>query len=396
MAELNVLIVDDDKAMAGALRRALQAERYTATVCHGGQEAMSLLRKGPYDAVLLDFYMPDMTGLEVIKCIRHEFPDLDVVAMSGQGSLRMAMSMLQQNAFDYLDKPFEMSALMNVMQRLKDNKKSLEQVPAAPTGAVESPLPVIGQSRAFLQLLQKADRVADSDATIHIHGETGTGKEVIAHRIHYRSSRRHGPFIILNCSALPDTLLESELFGYEKGAFTDATAAKKGLLEAANRGTLFLDEIGEITPALQAKLLRAIETKRFRRLGGVKELSADVRIISATNRDLALAAEESRFRSDLYYRLSVISLDLPPLRMRREDIPLLIEHFLGRLTKGKKEKPALPPDIMERLVSYAWPGNVRELHNVVEHLVIFSGDGPMAIEHLPDRFLRPPSLIKAA
>jgi two-component system NtrC family response regulator len=303
--------------------------------------------------------------------------------MSGAGSMRAALGTLQLDAFDFLPKPIQMRALMELIDKVREKRATpRRELSPRPLSTLFTVPDLIGKSPSIQKVADFLNRIAPTSCSVLIRGETGTGKEVVAHTLHNRSSRREGPFIPLNCSALPETMLESELFGHEKGAFTDATGLKKGLLEMAHGGTLLLDEIGDMPLALQAKLLRVVETKRFRRLGSNTEQSVDVRFVGATHRDLETMVKMNQFREDLYYRLSVFSLHLPPLRDRREDISLLANFFIQSVARGKGPC-ALSPDALARLESYSWPGNIRELHNIIEHAVVFSEGEAVMVRDLP-------------
>jgi DNA-binding NtrC family response regulator len=382
-ALFTVLIVDDDRSVAYALDRALTEKGHTVNLAFSAEEGLQTLRDSPSDIVLLDLFMPGMDGMEMLRQIKKSYPATDVVTISGAGSMRAALGTLQLDAFDFLPKPIQMRALMEVIDRIREKRKS------PPRAALDRPLStlfsvpdLIGKSPSIQKVADFLNRIAPTNCNVLIRGETGSGKEVVSHALHNRSSRREGPFIPLNCSALPETMLESELFGHEKGAFTDATGMKRGLLEMANGGTLLLDEIGDMPLPLQAKLLRAVETKRFRRLGSNTEQAVDVRFVAATHRDLETMVKKSQFREDLFYRLSVFSLHLPALRERKEDIPLLANFFLQSIVHGRGPK-TLSSDALGCLQAYAWPGNVRELHNIIEHAVVFAEGETVRSSDLP-------------
>lgn len=382
-AVLSILVVDDDRSVAYALDRALTEKGHTVHLAFSAEEGLNTLRDCPADIVLLDLYMPGMDGTEMLRQIKKNHPTTDVVTMSGAGSMRAALGTLQLDAFDFLPKPIQMRALMELIDKVREKRATpRRELSTRPLSTLFSVPDLIGKSPSIQKVADFLNRIAPTSCSVLIRGETGTGKEVVAHTLHNRSSRREGPFIPLNCSALPETMLESELFGHEKGAFTDATGLKKGLLEMAHGGTLLLDEIGDMPLALQAKLLRVVETKRFRRLGSNTEQSVDVRFVGATHRDLETMVKKNQFREDLYYRLSVFSLHLPPLRDRREDISLLANFFIQSVARGKGPR-ALSADALARLESYSWPGNIRELHNIIEHAVVFAEGDAVMVRDLP-------------
>ena len=379
----NVLIVDDDRSVAYALDRALTEKGHTVNLAFSAEEGLQTLKDAPVDVVLLDLFMPGMDGMEMLRQIKKAHPATDVVTISGAGSMRAALGTLQLDAFDFLPKPVQMRALMEVIDRIREKRRAPQRAATArPLSTLFSVPDLIGKSPSIQKVADFLNRIAPTNCNVLIRGETGSGKEVVSHALHNRSARREGPFIPLNCSALPETMLESELFGHEKGAFTDATGMKRGLLEMANGGTLLLDEIGDMPLPLQAKLLRVVETKCFRRLGSTAEQAVDVRFVAATHRDLETMVKKSQFREDLFYRLSVFSLHLPPLRERKEDIPLLANFFLQSIVHGRGPK-TLSPDALGCLQAYPWPGNVRELHNIIEHAVVFAEGDAVRAEDLP-------------
>ena len=379
----NILIVDDDRSVAYALDRALTEKGHTVNLAFSAEEGLQTLKDAPADVVLLDLFMPGMDGMEMLRQIKKAHPATDVVTISGAGSMRAALGTLQLDAFDFLPKPVQMRALLEVIDRIREKRRAPQRAATArPLSTLFSVPDLIGKSPSIQKVADFLNRIAPTNCNVLIRGETGSGKEVVSHALHNRSARREGPFIPLNCSALPETMLESELFGHEKGAFTDATGLKRGLLEMANGGTLLLDEIGDMPLPLQAKLLRVVETKCFRRLGSTTEQAVDVRFVAATHRDLETMVKKSQFREDLFYRLSVFSLHLPPLRERKEDIPLLANFFLQSIVHGRGPK-TLSADALGCLQSYPWPGNVRELHNIIEHAVVFAEGDAVQAEDLP-------------
>lgn len=385
-SKATVLAVDDDPAMTAMLAEMLEGAGYLVRTANSGDAALALVRAGRPDLVISDLRMSGMHGHQLLSEIQRDRPDLPVIIITAFGSIETAVESMKRGAFDFITKPFTKSQLMIVIERaltdlhLRQEVQRLRSELARSYGLDN----IIAASPGMLELLAMVRRVADSPASVLLTGESGTGKDLIAHALHFQSRRAQAPFIPINCAALPDNLLESELFGYVRGAFTDARQSKAGLFQAAHGGTLFLDEIGEMAPALQAKLLTAIESKRVRPLGATSEVTVDVRVVAATNADLESAIENGRFRQDLFYRLSAFVLHLPPLRERREDIPLLIKHFLSRAAAEAGHKsPKIAPEAMERLVNYPWPGNIRELQNAVQRAVTLCGDNCVMRRDLP-------------
>jgi DNA-binding NtrC family response regulator len=381
-----ILLVDDDDTLRETLADVLGRD-YLVVQAGDAASALSQARAQAFDLVLLDLRLPDGNGLDVLRQL-HELDDrLLVVVMTAYPEVRTAVSALKAGAYDYLNKPFDLDDLRGLVGRALETRRLRSEVERL-RAAVPAPARLegmIGDSPAFLAMTEITRRIAAAARTpVLIRGESGTGKERIAQAIHGLSTRAAGPWVTLNCSAIAEGLLESEMFGHEKGAFTDAVASKRGLLELADGGTLFLDEIGDLSLALQPKLLRVIETQSFRRVGGQRELRVDVRFVAATNRDLKELIRQGRFREDLYYRLNVAGIDVPPLRARREDILPLARHFLGEAAgvMGLREDD-IEPAAETRLMNYAWPGNVRELRNVMERALILSGGAAIRAEHLP-------------
>jgi two-component system response regulator HydG len=384
----NVLIVEDDRHQANALKGHLELEGHSVSTTENGLSALKLLEQREWDIVLSDLRLPDMDGLEIFRRAREAKGDeaAAFVILTAFGTVQSAREALKAGVFDYLTKPVDASELAVLVdkalefRRLKRENKELKAQVAGRTLGDR----IVGSSRLFTDMLDLARTAAGSEATILIRGESGTGKELVAELIHQGSPRARGPFIKVNCAAIPEPLLEAELFGHEKGAFTDAKRQRKGRFEAANGGTIFLDEIGEMTPNLQVKLLRILQERELERLGGAETIPLDVRVVAATNRDLEAMIQDGDFREDLYYRINVITLSLPPLRDRRGDIPLLAEHFLSRFNgKNKKSFRGFSPEALERLTSHTWPGNVRELENVIERAVVL-GRGELVLpEHFP-------------
>jgi len=380
----HVLIVDDEMNIRRVLAAMLKREGYEATTSADGEQALAVLAKNPVDVVVTDLVMPRMGGMDLLKRVATDFPDVPVIVITAHGSVDSAVAALKAGAFDYITKPFEQEELKKVIAKAARAHDLERQNVHLTPGESERP-PLVGESPAMKAVHEMVARVADSPSTVLITGESGTGKELIAKALHQGSSRRDKPLIKVNCAAIPKDLVESELFGYERGAFTGAVGSKPGRFELADGGTLFLDEIGEVPVEMQVKLLRALQESEFERVGGIKTIHVDVRLVAATNRDLKQLITEGRFREDLYYRLAVVPIALPPLRERREDIPLLVSHFIHKYDErlGKRVE-GIEPEALELLMSYAWPGNIRELENLMERSVLFA-DGPMILASaLPD------------
>jgi two-component system response regulator HydG len=395
-----LLVADDDPAVRQSLERALAREGYVVVLAPDGQTALERLREGGIDLVLSDLKMPGLTGLELLRGVRAVAPDVDVIMLTAFGTVEEAVRAMKDGARDFLTKPFQRGQLVRVIRQALEHRALVAQ-----NRALQQRLDdllragnIIGTSPAFRRLMTLINQVADSSATVLIQGESGTGKELFARAIHEHSSRRDGPFVAVNCAALPETLLESELFGYEKGAFTGAGARKEGRFELADGGTLFLDEVADLSPVTQPKILRVLQEGEFERVGGTRTLRVDVRIVAATNQDLAVMVREKRFREDLYYRLNVITITAPPLRDRREDIPVLAQHFLRLYAaKNNRRLESFSEEALGCLEAYSWPGNVRELENVVERAVVLARGTSVEAENLPDYVTeRPVMLVRAA
>lgn len=377
----SILIVDDEKNMRFVVGRALASAGHQVSEAASGEEALKAFEQSLPDLVILDQRMPGMDGITTLTEIKKQHPDLPVIMLTAHGNVESAVQAMKAGATDYLTKPFDVEELKLAVEKALKVSNLVRQVDYL-RGELDRKYDtdgIIGKSPRMQEVLKTIGRVAAADATVMIYGESGTGKELIARALHYRSSRRQGPFIQLSCAALPETLLESELFGYEKGAFTGAVSSKPGRFELADGGSLFLDEIGDISPTVQVKLLRVLEQRSFERLGSSKTINVDVRLIGATNRDLPAMIKAGEFREDLYYRLNVIPIQMPPLRERQGDVKLLAEHFLARYAPGKK----LSAEALQALEAYSWPGNVRELQNTIERITILSPGNVIELEDLP-------------
>jgi len=391
MSMETILIVDDEKNYPPILSAVLEDAGFETLTAYSGREALTILEDSDVDLVLTDMKMPGMDGIELLERIKKKDPELPVIVMTAHGTVEKAVEAMQKGAYSYLLKPFDNEQLIlyvnkaNAMFRVVKENRHLRS-------AVETRYSfgnIIGKSKLMLAVFEMIRKVAPTNATVLIEGESGTGKELVAKSIHFNSPRREKPFVAINCSALAETLLESELFGHERGAFTGAVAAKKGRFELADSGTLFLDEIGELSPNLQVKLLRVLQEKMFERVGGVKPIAVDIRIITATNKKLKQEVANGRFREDLFFRLNVVHIELPSLRERPEDIRLLINHFVEKYSK--ELKPDAPVKGVskeaERLFyEYSWPGNVRELENVIERGIILSTGDNIEVSDLPKDF----------
>jgi two-component system, NtrC family, response regulator AtoC len=388
-----VLVVDDDPASRDLLRRVLATEGHQVSTAADGREALAELSRQPTDLVVSDIRMPDLDGVQLLERMREAAPGLPVILVTAFGDVEGAVEAIRRGAFDYLAKPYDVDAIRLVVRRAlaqaalaAENQVLRRQV--REKYRLEG---IVGRSEAMLQVFKTAARVAQSDATVLIEGESGTGKELVARAIHAASRRAAGPFVAVDCGAIAEGVLESELFGHARGAFTGAQAARRGLFEEASNGTLFLDEMGDVGPALQARLLRALQEGEVRRVGTNEPIPVDVRVLAATNKDLARQVKEGKFREDLYYRVNVVTLRLPPLRERREDIPLLAEHFAAK--HGQPEGAAITPPARELLLAYDWPGNVRELENVIARALALNHSGLVVPEDLPDRLRGLPPAI---
>ena len=381
-----ILIVDDEASMRDMLRIVLRRDGYDVTLAANGREAIEILGRERVDLLLSDIRMPDVDGVEVLRAAKRVNRDIVAFMMTAFASTDSAVEAMRLGAVDYFTKPFNMDELrLKVRQHME--AQHLKQENVLLKRALNSTYEfcnIIGRSDVMLSVFKMVETIAKTNSTILITGESGTGKDLVARAVHFNSLRREHPFVALNCGALPETLLESELFGHMRGAFTGADTNKKGLVEVAERGTIFLDEIGEMSPTMQVKLLRVLQDRRFRRLGGTEEVQADIRVIAATNQDLQKNVAEGRFREDLYYRINVIQIHLPPLRERHEDIPLLADHFLAKYSEGLDQSVrSISHEAHDLLTAYGWPGNVRELENVIERAVALEQTQVVLPESLP-------------
>ena len=368
----NVLIVDDEASIRQTLTAALEDEGYTLFSAANGQQALDLVEKQRPDLVLLDIWMPGIDGIETLRILKEKHPEVTVIMMSGHGNIETAVKATKLGAYDFIEKPLSLERLLVVLQNARSTQDLVRENTAL-RKQLQKEKQLIGTSPQMNQVREIIRRVAPTTGSVLITGENGSGKELVAHSIHANSSRFNRPFIEVNCAAIPEELIESELFGHEKGSFTGATQQKRGKFDLANTGTLFLDEIGDMSFKTQAKILRILQEQKFERVGGQQTLTVDVRIIAATNKDLKAAIKAGQFREDLYYRLNVIPFHLPPLRERKSDISLLADHFMDVFSKahGKNARP-ISKEALSALQEYTWPGNVRELRNLVERVVILT------------------------
>ncbi len=383
--QARILVVDDEQSMRELLAIVLKREGYDVLLAESGTDAVRLLEREPIDLLISDIRMPDLSGVEVLRAAKQADQDVIGIMITAFASTESAVEALRLGAYDYVSKPFDVEELKIVVRNALE-RRQLRQENALLKRTLQTNHQfsnLIGRSEPMRAVFRLIETVAPTNSTILITGESGTGKELVARAIHFNSLRRDRPFVAVNCAALPETLLESELFGHVKGAFTDATTNKKGLLEVADKGTVLLDEIADMSPLMQVKLLRVLQERRFRRLGGTEEIATDIRIIAATNRDLGRLVAEGKFREDLYYRINVIPVHLPPLRERPEDIPLLAEHFVAKFSQqmGKKVT-GLSAAALRLLQAYSWPGNVRELENAIERAVALEQGPTITAESL--------------
>jgi two-component system response regulator PilR (NtrC family) len=380
-------VADDERSMRELLAIVLKREGYEVMLADNGRTAVAALERAPVDLLITDIKMPDMTGIDVLRTAKALDPDLPAIMMTAFASQETAIEALRLGACDYLIKPFNVDELkLKVRDKLESRRLREENVLLKRTlGTTHQFHNMIGRSPAMVEVFHLIETIARTASTVLVTGESGTGKELVARAVHFHSLRRESPFVAVNCGALPETLLESELFGHMRGAFTGADTNKKGLVEVAEHGTIFLDEIGEMSQMMQVKLLRVLQERRFRRVGGLEEIDADIRVIAATNQDLAKLVAEGRFREDLYYRINVIPVKLPPLRERQDDVALLAEHFLAKYTQQMgKPITAISNEALVHLQRYEWPGNIRELENVIERAVALEPTPTILPESLPD------------
>jgi nitrogen regulation protein NR(I) len=367
----HILLIEDDASLAANLCDVLKEDGFNVTVCHRGDEGLRHADKDEGDVVLTDLRLPGLGGLELVKQLHENHPRLPVVLMTAHGTIETAIEVTKLGAYDYLQKPFEMPELLRVLQRAVEAGRLMREPVALADAPVEGRTALVGTSRTMQNVCKEIGRVAAKPVTVLIRGETGTGKELIARAIYQHSPRAKTPFIAINCAAIPENLLESELFGHERGAFTGADQRRIGRFEQANKGTLFLDEIGDLPPNTQVKLLRVLQQQTFQRVGGSEAISVDVRVLAATHRNLEAMVREGKFREDLFHRLNVVSLQLPPLRERREDIPVLVQHFLRKYAADfGVESPTISFEALAVLQADSWPGNVRELENITRRLLV--------------------------
>ena len=388
--DAQILVVDDEERVRLLLTRLLHQEGYRVRVVASGEEALAELETDSYDLVLADLTMAGMSGMELLEQIKARTPEVGVIIITAFGTVESAVEAIKKGAFHYICKPFKLDEVRIFVQRaLKEGEtqRELAQLRREVHQRFQFSN-IIGKSKAMQQVFDLIRRVAPSNSTVLIQGKSGTGKELVAKAIHYNSPRSHFPLVAVNCSAITETLLESELFGHVKGAFTGAIAQKKGLFEDAQRGTIFLDEIADTSPAMQVKLLRVLQEHEIRRVGGNESIKVDVRLIAATNRDLEEAVRKGEFREDFFYRLNVILIRLPPLKDRPEDIPLLAQHFLAKYASGAGASvTAVSKEAMRVFLQYLWPGNIRELENVIERAVTLGAKGEIKVEDLPKNLL---------
>jgi DNA-binding NtrC family response regulator len=400
-ADITVLVVDDEASNLASLEKIFQREGMRVFTADGAKAALELVRRHRVQVVLTDLMMPGTSGAELLRAMKEVSPDTEVVLMTAYGTVETAVQAMRDGAYDFVEKPLKRMTIVKSVRKAAERQslvaenRSLRQELKLLTNRE-----IVGQSPALRRVLDVATQAAPSSATVLILGESGTGKELIARYIHSKSGRANGPFVAVNCAAIPESILEAELFGHERGAFTGAIAKREGRFARARGGTLFLDEIGELSPAVQVKILRVLQEGEYEPVGG-HTVKADARIVAATNRDLVSEVEAGRFREDLYYRLNVIAVTAPPLRARREDIPLLVDHFLGvYCTKNGRARLTIPSEVLRKLMDYSWPGNVRELENVVERAAVLCRAESVSLSDLPDAVAsatpRPPSELTFA
>jgi two-component system response regulator AtoC len=399
MESAKILIVDDDPDIVAVLAELLKKEGHQVTICGDGAAAISAGGSEKFDVVLGDIRLPDLDGLAVLRALLEANPETAVIVMTAFGTVETAIRAIKAGAYDYIPKPFKLDEVRIVVQRALERKRLLQEnrryrQELRGKYRLEN---VVGASGPMLDIFKTVARVAPTRSTVLVEGESGTGKELIARTIHYNSDRSQGPFVAVDCGALPEALLESELFGHERGAFTGATVLKRGLFEAARGGTCFLDEIGDVTPTVQSRLLRVLQEHEIKRVGGIEPIKVDVRVIAASNKHLESLTKAQKFREDLYYRLSVVTITLPPLRERRDDIPLLAEFFLRKFAQeAGKRVERIGPEAVTLLTAYSWPGNVRELEHAIERGVVLTQNPILLAQDLPPELQASPAGRPAA
>jgi len=383
----SVLVVDDEPEIRALLTDLLKEEGYKVGTADTAANALAEIGKSMPDLVMMDVQLPDQDGIALLKQLKRDEPELEVIVMTAFGGSSTAIKAMEHGAYDYVTKPFEIDDLVATLKRVFEHADMSHEVSALRLELGKSAAErerIVGASRPMLEVFKLIGKVASADATVLVTGESGTGKELIAEALHRASKRNPHPLVKVSCAALPESLLETELFGHEKGSFTGAMAMRKGRFETANKGTIFLDEIGEMTLGTQTKLLRILQEREFERIGSNIPIKIDIRVIAATNRNLSEEVEKGKFREDLYYRLNVIHIHMPPLRERKDDIPLLIEHFLAKFRHAPNAIPtSITEEALSKLVNYDWPGNVRELENAIERAVVLARGNPITLEHLP-------------
>ena len=385
-----ILIVDDEEINREFLQEVLTHQGYDVRTAANGLMALELLKREAFHAVLSDLKMPELSGVDLIRQLKELAPFTIGIIFTGFATIETAVEAIKAGAYDYVTKPFRIEEILLVLQRaLEYQRLNYENISLRKQLKAKYKFEnIISDNDKMQAVFELIEKVSDSDSTVLVYGESGTGKELVARAIHYNSYRQDKPLVPINCGAIPGELLESELFGYEKGAFTGATALRLGRFELANGGTVFLDEIGEMSPALQVKILRVLQEREFERVGGTRTIKVDVRIIAATNKNLEELVANNRFREDLFYRLNVIPINLPPLRERTSDVPLLVTYFIERFnTEKKRQIDGIGPEALDRLMRYHWPGNVRELENLIERIAILKGKGFIAPEDLPEKLV---------
>ncbi len=395
MERLTILVVDDEKNIRRSMQIILAAEGHTVLLAENAAQALTQLQRQPVDLIFLDVLLPDRDGLSLLPEIKQNFPACEVVMISGHANLSMAVEATRAGAYDFLEKPLQKEKIMLVVRHLLERLRLMKDVHALQQEKFDE-YRMVGNSAALRQIRAQIERVAPTDSKVLILGESGTGKELVAWAIHHGSPRRNKPFVKMNCAAIPDELTESELFGYEKGAFTGATTTRDGKFLQADGGTLFLDEIADMSLRVQTKVLRVLQDGQFQRVGGNQTLQVDVRVIAATNQDLEQLVREGKFREDLYYRLNVFPITVPPLRERQEDIPLLFQYFVQQYCYRNNRRPLqVEEGVFEVLQNYHWPGNIRELRNLVERLIILASGDTIRLSDLPAHLLQPRFSVEA-